>query len=1187
LELSVVTKRWHLLLAVLAAAHPTLVSAQVPPEKALSTLTAPEGMELSLWASEPMFVNPTCMDIDHKGRVWVCESVNYRCRLHGRPLRRPAGDRILILEDTQLAGKANKATVFYQSPQLIAPLGIAVAKEPTGPGYKVYVCHSPDILVFEDKNGDGKADGPPRKLLSGFGGYDNDHGVHGITIGPDNRLYFSVGDTGVKDLQSSDRKGRRWNSNDTDCRAGTIWRCDLDGKNLELVAHNFRNDYEPCVDSYGTVFVSDNDDDGNQQTRICYVMPGGNYGYHPRGPGQTHWHEEQPGVVPKILRTWFGSPAGMCVYEGSLLPQKYRGQLLHTDAGPRHLRCYHLETQGASYNVEREDMVTSTDSWFRPIDVCVAPDGSVFIADWYDPGVGGHAVADLTRGRIYRLAPRGHQPKVPDVDLGSPGGIRNALASPALSVRYMAMARLRNLPINQVKQVLEPALGQKDNPFLQARAFWHLYCRSELETLEVATACARQIAEPSNPLMAPLAMRLIKDCHRISPAHYVPDFIKILYRLSPQVRREALLQVRDVDPAKAKSLILRLATQHDGKDRFYLEAVGIAVGRHDARRREILLADFEQQILEWDDKVADLVWELQPPSVMPLLEKRLVDENLSAAQRARIVDILGASSDRNAGKVLLAALGSNVPAEVRLKAFDNLRLYLPGKWQHLRGTSELKEAIAHLVSASDPSSRVTGLALIGLTQRAQDLDQVRKLAAAQEPEAVRRAAVQALGSLPAAGTIETLNEVLARDKDLRGEAVQALSQLSQQKTDARTAAAALKRLQQMVSSAQENSELAHAALEALASTYAGSKWLLDLHDRKQLPEALRADAARLLRNSPFQVLRNRALIAFPPQSRLDPKKLPSLEALARRNGNEARGRQLLAGSARSDLQCLKCHSVRGSGGHIGPDLSVIGKKASKENLFESILYPSRAIAEQFFSWVVETNKGQTLTGLLVEETPTHITLRDGNGKDTVIDKKDIDARAKSPKSIMPEDLVGAMTEDDLVDLVAYLYTLKEPVMSLDHWYIAGAFDAAEGGLDRVFEPEKEVKLESTYEGKFGKVTWRTVRPNDQGYFDLQAFYSGQSNNIVSYLYREVESPADQEAAILLGSDDGVKLWLNGELVHTSTQTRAAAPEQDRVKVKLRRGVNRLLLKIANGDGAHGFYLAIVADKELKPLGAAR
>src|SRR5438132_14175844 len=228
---------------------------QLPPEKAEKTFKVVDGLGFKLWASEPLSTIPTCMDSDNKGRIWVCESVNYRDTLHKRPLRRPAGDRIVILEDTKGVGKADKAITFYQSPELLAPLGIAVAKDPVGPGYKVYVCQSPNILLFEDKDGDGKADGPPRKLLSGFRGVDHDHGVHGILIGPDCKLYFSVGDQGVENLQSSDGKGRKWTTNHTDCQAGTIWRCDIDGKNLELIAHNFRNEYEPCVDSFGTIFV--------------------------------------------------------------------------------------------------------------------------------------------------------------------------------------------------------------------------------------------------------------------------------------------------------------------------------------------------------------------------------------------------------------------------------------------------------------------------------------------------------------------------------------------------------------------------------------------------------------------------------------------------------------------------------------------------------------------------------------------------------------------------------------------------------------------------------------------------------------------------------------------------------------------------------------------------------------------
>src|SRR5437868_10472956 len=109
------------------------VSSQVPPEKAGATFTVHNpDLEFKLWASEPLFSNPTCMDIDHRGRVWICESVNYRHQLRNRPPLRPEGDRILILEDAHGSGRADKVTTFYQSKETLAPLGIAVAKDPVG-----------------------------------------------------------------------------------------------------------------------------------------------------------------------------------------------------------------------------------------------------------------------------------------------------------------------------------------------------------------------------------------------------------------------------------------------------------------------------------------------------------------------------------------------------------------------------------------------------------------------------------------------------------------------------------------------------------------------------------------------------------------------------------------------------------------------------------------------------------------------------------------------------------------------------------------------------------------------------------------------------------------------------------------------------------------------------------------------
>ena len=222
-------------------------------------------------------------------------------------------------------------------------------------------------------------------------------------------------------------------------------RVDRDGKNFEIIADRQRNNYETTLNSFGNIFTSDNDDDGNRGSRVIWVMEGGHYGY--RTPGSArHWGEDTPGPVPKLVGTGNGSPCGVMVYEGSLLPDEYRGAVLEAEAGPRVINYFPIRRHDSAFRTEHKVMLSSDDQWFRPVDVTAAPDGAVFVADWYDGGVGGHAFKDQTTGRIYRVAPKANKPKAIKVDFASPEStIVDGLLSPTVAAQVAARDRLIGL----------------------------------------------------------------------------------------------------------------------------------------------------------------------------------------------------------------------------------------------------------------------------------------------------------------------------------------------------------------------------------------------------------------------------------------------------------------------------------------------------------------------------------------------------------------------------------------------------------------------------------------------------------------------------------------------------------------------------------------------------------------------
>ena len=215
-----------------------------------------------------------------------------------------------------------------------------------------------------------------------------------------------------------------------------------------MLGHNFRNNYEVAVDSFGTLWQSDNDDDGNRGVRINYRHGVRQLRLRRRNDRRRladnrtnmeaeiplrHWHLNDPGVVPNLLHTGAGSPTGICVYEGKLLPQFSANQMIHCDAGPT--SAARLSGQPTTAPATRPTIVNILDgkpatNGSGPSDVCVAPDGSLFVADWYDPGVGGHRMGDIDKGRIFRVAPPKAAYEMPKYDSRTTDGSGRRAAKP-------------------------------------------------------------------------------------------------------------------------------------------------------------------------------------------------------------------------------------------------------------------------------------------------------------------------------------------------------------------------------------------------------------------------------------------------------------------------------------------------------------------------------------------------------------------------------------------------------------------------------------------------------------------------------------------------------------------------------------------------------------------------------------
>lgn len=968
----------------------------LPPAEQQRKLRLPPGFEIQLVASEPDVMNPMNIAFDARGRLWVTMSSEYPFPNFKARTR----DTVKILSDFGADGRARKITTFAEN--LNIPIGVL----PIEDGSKAIIFSIPNIWLFEDTNGDGKAD---RKtpLLQSIG-YRDTHGLTGeFQLGFDGWVYACHGFSNTSTLRGKDGSVIRMHS-------GNVYRFKPDGTRVNYHTHGQVNPFGLAFDPWGNLFSCD-----CHSQPIYQLLRGAWY------PSFSKPHDGL-GFGPAMMTNHHGSTAiaGIAYYAAEQFPTEFHHNLFIGNVVTNRINRDSLKKLGSTYRaVKQPDLVISTDPWFRPVDIKLGPDGALWVADFYNRIIGHYEVPlthpgrDRTHGRIWRIVYRGKKraaPPPPSRDW-TKADIDQLLAATNdsnLTVRLTATHELvRRGRSALVRGAITKKLGNRRLP---SRQRVHLLWAAE-RIQPVHDARLIMEANHEDALVRVHVMRILANRSKLSTRllewarSHLNDSDPLVQRQAAQVLAEHL----SYDNLKP---LLALRAAVPKQDTHLLHAVRMAI-RNQLRNPDIVNL---VQAQSWSDReirwLLDGILSLRSAAAAELAVRHL------AKLEARRFDIIrhivrygnGATQEKLFHQLQRIYAGDNRGRIEALRAV-------------YRGAQERGEPVGprfskwarEIVAATLDQPRANGTERIAALTLAAEAGlrsfspRVEVIAGdPSSPPDVRVAALRCLGRLSPTHGEALARKVVTRAKESLPLRVAAIEFLAGRNTESSRAtlvnvlAVAPADLQRTIAlHLAASREGGDALVAAIGQGKASPRLLQDREIVDRLRRAaipnLEPRLAKLTRGIPSADRRIRDLI--------------EQRRRAFRNGRHDPRR----GVAIFKKHCAACHQIDGQGGKIAPQLDGIGLRGP-DRLFEDILDPSRNVDQQFRATTLALKNGQFVTGLLLRKEGNVLVLADTKGKEQRYPLAEVEARQVSQTSPMPADWADQISESDLYDLVAFL-----------------------------------------------------------------------------------------------------------------------------------------------------------------------